>query len=170
MKKVTKADIQIEEKLYLPFLLGLLKNRKSFNMCKQCYKDNSTHTCCLGCNHMTNDFKCFNRNLNCTLWFCDRVISKLKFQDLMTFSLVASELIKKGHNCYRLNLKQIDYFLEHKTNQSKLKRKTYYGSLSKVYVNCFTGLEKLILKFNLFKHSIKLRIKTAFKGKIYTSK
>ena len=174
MKRIKKRDINIEEKIYLPFIIGLMKERKTFDVCKECFKDDTTHTCCVGCKSMNRKFDCVSRNLNCSLWFCDRTIRKLTFQDLMNLSLIAKDMINNDWNLYRKKLKcikviRLNTFFNNKISVDEIKRKSYYGKLSIIYINCFSGMEKLKLKMRLLVHNTKLKIKTLVKGKIYTS-
>lgn len=161
MEKIRKIDIDIENKLYVPFLLGILKERKTFKVCETCYKDKTTHTCCIGCKLLNKDFTCKNRNINCTLWFCDRIIRKLKSMDLLNFSMVAKEMIDKDWNRYRLSLKTI------KGQKYAYKRKTYYGSLGNILIHSFTGRKKLYVWIRIKIHNIRMWVKTMLNGKIH---
>ena len=119
-----------------------------------------THTCCVGCKDMNSKFECTRRNLNCTLWFCDRLLPHLKGIDLENFSMIAKELIQDGRNRYRTESFLSKWF----------QRKTYYGTLAKIYILYFKPIPKALLLIKLFFHCLKLQIKTLRTKKIYTCK
>lgn len=144
---------QMTREFYLSYLVENLKARNIFDVCKNCYKDKTTHTCCIDCKFLINN-TCSSRNLNCTLWFCDRIINRMTFFDIMNFSLVALEVIDEKKNTYRARIDKA----------TKEKKRTYYGALSR-YITYFNDdpVLKVLIKF----HYLKERVRGLINNKVY---